>query len=310
MPSDRPLLFATRAYTGLAADIATCADIESGALERKVFPDAERYQRIAQSVSGRDCVLVGGTDCDSGTLDLYDLACGLVAGDARSLSLVIPYFGYGTMDRPVQAGEVVTAKNRAILLSSIPRAAAGNRAFLFDAHAEGLPYYFEEPMRAFHLYGEQVLLPAIAALGGSDFVLGSVDGGRAKWVSHFADRLGVETAIVLKRRIDGARTEVVASAAPVAGRHVVVYDDMIRTGDSAIGAVRAYTAAGASAVDLVATHGVFAGEALTLLRDCGLIGHITVTDSHPRARSLECDFLEVISCAPALAAPFQALRPF
>jgi len=306
MSDERPLLFSTAAYTDLASDIAGIAGLDRGTVERLSFPDAERYQRLDGAISGRDCVLVGGTGSDSDTLDLYDLACGLVAADARSLSLVIPYFGYSTMDRPVKSGEVVTAKNRALLLSSVPRAAAGNRAFLFDAHAEGLPYYFEEPMRAFHLYGEKILLPAIAAAGGRDFVLGTVDGGRAKWVSHFADQLGVDTAIVLKRRLGGAQTEVVASAAPVAGRHVVVYDDMIRTGGSALGAVRAYLAAGATSVDLVATHGVFAGEALARLRDSGLIGHITVTDSHPQARRCASDFVSVISCAEPLAAPFAA----
>lgn len=150
------------------------------------------------------------------------------------------------------------------------------------------------------------MLPAIAALGGDDFVLATVDAGRAKWVGHFADALGVDTAIVLKRRIDGSHTQVIATDAPVRGRRVVIFDDMIRSGGSLLSAARAYLDAGASSVAAVATHGVLPGDALETIKASGLITRVAVTDSHPQAHELSSDFLEVISCAPVLAAPFGA----
>jgi len=303
--STKSLIFSTPAYAPLTAQvIAVAADLETGVIERRDFPDGERYQRIASVVDHRDCVVLGGTGCDADTLDLFDLGAGLVAQGAQSLSFVIPYFGYGTMDRPVKPGEIVTAKTRALLLSSVKPARAGNQVFLLDAHNEGLPSYFEGATRAFHLYGEPVILPAIRAAGGDDFVLGSVDGGRAKWVGHFADELGVDVALVLKRRLSGVETEVVGISAPVRGRRVVIYDDMIRTGGSLISSGEAYRKEGASSLAVVATHAVLPDGALERLRECGLFDSITVTDSHPRARALEGDFLHVISCAPVLAAPF------
>ena len=303
---ESPLLFATSSYRALWAALLAAAPFEAGIIAREDFPDGERGLCIATPIAGRDCVLLGGTDGDASTLELYDLACGLVAGGARTLDLVVPYFGYGTSDRAVKPGDVVATKTRALLLSSVPRAAAGNRIFLLDAHNEGLPYYFEGHLRPFHLYAEPVLLPAIATLGGEHFILGTVDAGRAKWVAHFADRLGVDTALVLKRRIDGRRTEVVAISAPVAGRAVVIYDDMIRSGGSLIGAARAYLEAGASSVSAVATHGVLPGSAREQLRESGLLAAVIVTDSHPRARLLADDFLQVVSVAQILAAPFRS----
>jgi ribose-phosphate pyrophosphokinase len=277
-----------------------------GGIRREDFPDGERGLSVPASAEGADCLLVGGTASDADTLELYDLAAGLVAAGARSLDLVIPYFGYSTSDRATRPGEIVIAKTRAQLFSAIPRAPAGNRVFLFDTHAEGLPYYFEGHLRPFHLDGEPVLLPAIAAAGGENYLLGTVDAGRAKWVGHFADRLGLEVAIVLKRRIDGRRTEVLAVAAPVRGRRVVIYDDMIRTGGSLLGAAEAYLAAGAADVVAVATHGVLPGTAVEDLAASGLLAGITVTDSCPEALPVAPGFLTVISCAPALAIPFRA----
>lgn len=307
--SSRPLLFATASNPALAAALASLADLVPGALERENFPDGERGLRITDSVAGRDCLTFGSTDSDADTFDLYDLACGLVAAGARTLDLVVPYFGYGTADREAIPGEVVTAKTRALLLSSIPRAAAGNRVFILDAHAEGLPYYFEGHLRPFHLYAEPILLPAITRLGGGsrDFVLGTVDAGRAKWVTHFADVLGVDTALVLKRRLDGRRTEVLAVSAPVSGRQVVIYDDMIRSGGSLLAAARAYLEAGAARVSAVATHGVLPGDAVAKLTESGLLTAVVVSDSHPRTQSLVAGGLvEVVSVAPVLAAPYLA----
>jgi ribose-phosphate pyrophosphokinase len=302
--TSKPVLFWTSAYEPLATDMAGLGAFEMGIIGRKTFPDGERWHRIVSDVVDRDCVLVGGTGSDADTLSVFDIGCGLASAGARTLSLVVPYFGHGTSDREVEPGEVVTAKTRAILLSSIGRAAAGNRVYLLDAHAEGLPYYFESHLRPFHLYAQSVLLPVIKELGGDSFVLATVDSGRAKWVAHFADILGVDTAVALKRRLDGSHTELVAVAASVRGRRVGIYDDMIRTGESLINAAKVYAKGGATSIFAVVTHAVFAGNALADLSNSGLFEQIVVTDSHPRAREIESDFVRVVSCAPVLVAPF------
>lgn len=294
------LLFTTRSYAYLAEPLLAFGTATAGTLVHQQFPDGERYQRITTPVEGETVVLVGGTISDADTLELFDLACALVKYGARQLRLVIPYFGYSTMERAIKSGEVVTAKTRARLLSAIPQAPEGNRVFLVDLHADGIPHYFEGGIRPVHLYAKAIVCTLARLLGGDGFVLACTDAGRAKWVESLANEMGVPASFVFKRRLDGSRTEVSAVSAQVQGRPVVIYDDMIRTGGSLLNAARAYRDAGATSVTAITTHGLFPGDALQKLRDSGVIRHIACTDSHPRPRSLASDYLQVAPIASVL----------
>ena len=99
-----PLVFSIAAYDHLADAIAADAGWERGVVVRKRFPDGERYLRIESDPADRDVVIVAGTVDDPATLELYDLACGCVSGGAYRLRMVIPFFGYSTMERSVQHG--------------------------------------------------------------------------------------------------------------------------------------------------------------------------------------------------------------
>jgi ribose-phosphate pyrophosphokinase len=201
-----PLLFATSSYQYLATSLVAASGWQAGTIDRTTFPDGEHYYRLTSDPADRDVVLLGGTIDDQETLELYDLACGLVAGGAYRLTLVLPFYGYGTMERAVRPGEIVTAKNRARLLSSIPMASRGTQVFLLDLHVGAVTHYFEGGIRPVHVYGKEVVVAAarrLAASHGGDFVLACTDAGRAKWVESLANDLGVPAAFVYKRRIDG-----------------------------------------------------------------------------------------------------------
>ncbi|HSN25311.1 MAG TPA: ribose-phosphate diphosphokinase, partial [Kofleriaceae bacterium] len=273
---------------------------ERGVIDRTQFPDGEHYRRIDTSPADRDVILVGGTIDDPTTLELYDLACGCVSGGAYRLRMVIPFFGYSTMERSVRYGEVVTAKTRARLLSSIPMASRGTQVFLLDLHVDSIGYYFEGGIRPVHVYGKPLVVAAARRLAPDGLVLASTDAGRAKWVESLANDLQCDVAFVYKKRISGNETEITGVSAQVAGKHVVIYDDMIRTGGSLIAAAQAYRDAGAVAIDAIATHGVLPGDSLDKIQRSGLFGHVSVTDSHPRAVALASDFLQVASTAPLL----------
>ncbi|MEO1175177.1 MAG: ribose-phosphate pyrophosphokinase-like domain-containing protein, partial [Myxococcota bacterium] len=148
LPLNDVTVFASSSYRNLAIGIAGELDGNIGDIDTRRFPDGETYHRLLTRPDGKHCVLVGGTISDSETLEIYDLAFGLVTHGARRLTMVIPFLGYSTMERAVKRGEVVKAKTRARLLSAIPIAAEGNRAVLLDVHSEGLPYYFEGSLNA------------------------------------------------------------------------------------------------------------------------------------------------------------------
>lgn len=294
------LIFSTTRYTYLRDEILNYDRFEAGKVEVQHFPDGERYQRIMSTVNGRDVVLIGGTISDDDTLELYDLAYALQKYGAASLTLVIPYFGYSTMERAVYTGEIVTAKTRAHLLSSIPRT-SGIRLILIDLHSEGIPHYFEAGIRPLHLYCKPIIMEAARELCGEDFVLASTDTGRAKWVESLANDMGVDTALIIKRRLSGSDTTVTSINADVTGRHVIIYDDMIRTGGSLLGAARAYRRAGAKEIFVITSHGLFSNNALDRIRQSGIIKHIVCTNTHPNAVTLQCDYLTVKSVASLVA---------
>ncbi len=298
------LCFSIPSYEYLQKEICALLKFELGKIESRHFLDGERYLRILEEVQGRDVLLIGGTIHDAATLDLYDIASGLVNAGARSLTLFIPFLGYSTMERAVKPGEVVTAKTRAKLLSSIPKAPFGNFFVLLDLHSEGLPFYFEDSVTPVHLYAKSIILREARSAGGDNFSLGCVDAGRAKWVESLANDLAVSASFVYKRRLSGESTTVTAISASVQSQNVVIYDDMIRTGGSILQAAEAYLRAGANEISLITTHGLFSDDGLEKIRACGSVKRVISTNSHPNSNHLSVDdgFLKVISVAEIYAA--------
>jgi ribose-phosphate pyrophosphokinase len=296
----KKLLFTISSYAYLELRFLEVGDFDRGQIVHKTFPDGERYMRVVDDPWGRDVVLLGGTPHDLDWLELYDLGCTISRGGARSLSIVMPYFGYSTMERAVLPGEVVTAKTRARLVSAIPPCEGGTRLYLFDLHTDGIEFYFGDQHVTHHIYGAPIVTEIIReALKGRSYVLGATDAGRAKWVQSLARDLDVEPAFVYKRRDpDSGKLAVTGVNADVQGRDVVIYDDMIRTGSSLIQAARAYLDAGAARCHAIASHLILPNGALDKLRASGLFEHIMGTDSHPGSEQLASTPGAVRSVAP------------
>lgn len=297
----KKLLFTIDSYAYLEPKFLAEGLFERGDIERKYFPDGERYLRLLTDAWGRDVVLLGGTPTDKDCLELYDLGCEISRSGARTLTMIIPYFGYATMERAVKVGEVVTAKTRARLISAIPVCEGGSRVFLFDLHTDGIEYYFSDVHVTHHLYGAPLVTELVSRMmKGRNYVLAATDAGRAKWVQSLANTLGVEPAFVYKRRDPSSGDlSVTGVNADVRGREVVLYDDMIRTGSSLVQAGRVYLAAGATNVHAIASHLVLPGDSLEKIRSSGVFQNIWGTDSHPASAQLGTDCLS--SIAPLFA---------
>lgn len=303
--SDQPtgLIFSTAPYQYLAKEmLAISRGFELGEIETRSFPDGERYMRVVSAVRGQDVILIGGTINDGATLDLFDLACALAGTGCRSLKVIVPFYGYSTMERAVKPGEVVKAKTRARILSAIPIAPFGNEVLMLDLHSEGIPFYFEGPVKTRHVYAKPLVIEEARRLaGGREFVLGAPDAGRAKWVESLANDLGVPAAFVYKRRAASGEVSLSGVNLPIKGVDVIIYDDMIRTGGSILQAAKAYKDAGANRISLISTHGLFTNGALEKIRHSGLIEAVSVTNSHPEAliaKTLDkTGFLNIVSTA-------------
>jgi ribose-phosphate pyrophosphokinase len=278
------ILFNTEKYKYLADELPH----KKGNLVRKKFDDGEHYIRIDTKLEDEDVYILGGTISDHDTMDIYDLACACVMYGAKSLHLVIPYFGYSTMERAVKGGEVVKAKTRARLLSSIPKATEGNYIHLFDVHSEGIVHYFEDGLKSRMMSSDSLFSDIIKQY--PEAVLASPDAGRAKTVETLASKFNRDVALVLKRR-DGNKISHTAINADVEGKNVIIYDDMIRSGNTLIAAAKAYKSNGAKRIIVLSSHGLFTNHKLL---DTELIEHFYVTNSHPNS-NIKHDKLTIIS---------------
>lgn len=297
------LIFSIEKYNYMAIQLQQILSLKNknkfkiGEIENKKFPDGERYSRILSKIRGKHCTVIGGTISDQDLTELYSISSTLVELGAKSLTLIIPYFGYSTMERSTKYGEVVGAKIRARILSSIPRAMEGNRVLLLDLHTEGIPYYFEGEMRAEHVYAKSLIIKMIKKISnGKEFVLGSTDAGRAKWVESLSKELNCQPAFVYKKRISGSETKITGVNADVNGKMVIIYDDMIRTGSSLIQAAKAYKEAGAISISAVTTHGIFpvvdGVNSLKKIADTKLFEKVCFTDSYADLKNLK-DFFKI-----------------
>jgi len=294
------ILFATEQYNYLAeeitsldneiiekgmeqGDMSVFGSFTQGIITKKKFPDGEIYHRIDTDVNGADVIYIAGTPNDTDWNEIYDIGSAMVKYGAHTLTVIIPYMSYSTMERAVKKREVVKAKPRLRMLSTIPKSHR-NRFIFMDLHVDTLPLYLEGDVVAEELKCDDLVKDKAKEMAGEDFVFASADMGRAKQIRKFADSLGVDATFIDKERKNGEETDVnLVVGASVEGRKVVIYDDMIRTGGSLIKAGQAYKDAGATEVYAIATHGVFPGMAAKKILDSGVFEYIATTDSHPRA---------------------------
>ncbi len=277
-------LVSTSTSGDFAARLAQALGVPAAPVERQTFPDGETYLRLPMpdrfGLLGRAVVLAGAAESHDSIDELYRLACASVKYGAERLVLAVPYLAYSTMERAVKPGEVVTAKTIARQLSAIPRAPRGNWILLLDLHAAGIVHYFEGDAVAVELTAEGIILDAVRALDLPQLTLASTDMGRAKAVERLANALGAPVALIHKKRLSGSETKIAAVVGDVAGRDVVIYDDMIRSGGSLVQAAHAYADAGARSVHAATTHLVIPGDAVERLEASPLVTVIG-TDSHP-----------------------------
>lgn len=288
-----PVILSTVASSYLAEKIALELGVSKiTPTNRRIFPGGERYYQIGiddrAGLMGKDVIFVGSTHDDESLLELHRVGCALAAYGTRRRIFVIPFFGYSTMERAKLPGEVVTAKTNMRLLSSIPNTAEGNTFLFLDLHSESLIHYLEGDCLRFELYSELFLRLAISGLnlglGVENFVFGSADLGRPKWIKSYAKYFGVPIVLVNKDR-EFEVTEVNAVIGSPAGKTVIIYDDMIRGGGSLIDAAKAYLEQGAKDVYAVVSHLAFTDESVVSRLEASPIVNIIGTNSHPMSQS-------------------------
>ncbi len=241
------------------AGILDCTYIQAASTK---FPDGECYTRIEAESLDDDVVIVQNTFPNDCLVEMFLLQDAVEKLGARTITLVIPYFGYARQDRVFKPGESESAKIMCKLIGGLKC----DRVVTIDLHKEATLDYFEcehEDLKAAAVIAEYF------ADKGIDLVL-SPDIGAAGRAKDVGERMGLPHDHLQKTRLSGTEVKIAPANFDATGKNVLIVDDMISTGGTIIAAASALREAGAESVSVACTHGVFVNNAIERLTNSAL----------------------------------------
>lgn len=302
---NRMMVFSGGANEALAEEVVEVLGIPLGHLQRSTFANGEIYIRPGDSVRGADCFVIQSHSepINDNIMEQLITIDALRRASARSITAVMPFFGYSRQDKKVLPREPITAR----LMSDLFMRAGADRLVSVDLHTGQLQGFISKP------FDSLTALPIISdylsdKLEGKTTVL-SPDAGGVKRAEKYARHLDASVAFIYKRR-DPAEHNMSAAlnmAGKVTDRNVVIVDDMIDTAGTVCNAAEMVRDYGAVSVRIAATHGIFSDPALDRIKNAP-IDEVIVTNTLPVSQDIQAlEQVKVLSIAPILAETLQAI---
>ena len=296
-PQKRLMLFSGRSNPDLAQRIAKQLGIELGHVKLKTFANGETYCRFEESVRGADMFIVQSA-CDPVDRHLMELLIMINAArlaSAKRITAVVPWYFYARQDKKSRPREPITAR----LVADMLQSAGADRVLTMDLHAGQVQGFFHIPvdhMTAIPLFAQYIrdlkLAQPIAAV--------SPDTGRTKLAGKFAEMIGGDLVVLNKERPDHHVARVTTVIGDVAGKIVIMTDDIVDTAGTLVAGAAALKEAGAVKVYACATHGLFNGPALERIASSD-IDRLVVTDTVAIDPLTKPENIEVLTVAGILA---------
>ena len=288
-------VFSGNANPKLAHAVTQYLNIPLGRATVNRFSDGEVMVEINENVRGSE-VFVMQSSCaptNDNLMELMIMVDALRSASARRITAVMPYYGYARQDRrPRSARVAISAKVVANMLQSV----GVDRVLTMDLHADQIQGFFDVPVD--NIYSTPVLLNDILSHQYPDLMVVSPDVGGVVRARAMAKELGVDLAIIDKRRPRANVAEIMNIIGEVKGRTCVITDDIVDTAGTLCNAAGALKERGAKRVLAYAAHPVFSGNAVERITNSAL-DEVVVTDTIPlRPEAEQCPKIRQLSCAP------------
>lgn len=295
--SHTPCLLCLDDEGDIAGRAAEAAGWTQHVVERHRFPDGELRLRLPPALPPRVVIWRGLHQPNEKLVELLLIARGARTLGAQWLGLVTPYLAYMRQDIAFHPGEIVSQRVVGAFLAELFDA-----VLTVDPHLhrvatlhEALPLH--DPSLAVVLSGAPLLANLIAQHHQAPLLLGP-DEESLQWVASAAMAHGWDHAVCVKQRHGDRHVQIALPDVPMAGRAVVLLDDVASSGQTLVEATRLLLAAGAATVDVAVTHALFAGDAIERVRAAGA-RHVWSSDCIPHPSN-------AVSIVPAVASVLQA----
>jgi ribose-phosphate pyrophosphokinase len=291
MPKDKSwALFSGTSHKEFSEKVAKELGKPLGNIEIKKFPDGEIGVRILENVRGKDVFVIETTAKNPNLylMELLIIVDALKRASARSICVVIPYFGYARQDRRAQSREPISAR----LIANLLERAGVDHILTMDLHSQQLEGFFDIPLD--NLYAKPLLVGVIKKEKLQDLVIVAPDVGRSKMARSFAEDLLADVAIVDKDRISAIEVKPHALIGDVKNKNVILIDDICSTGQTLLAASKMCKKYGAKKVFAAVSHALFDNK----IFEKSDIEKIWITDS---AKNKEDRFVKIVSVSSLFA---------
>ena len=296
-------IFSGRSNPLLAEKIAKSLGKNLGKLAIKTFSDGELWIKFEENIRGCDVFIIQPTNSPAeNIMELILTIDAAVRASAKTVTAVVPYFGYGRQDRKDNPRVPISSRVMVDLIT----ATGADRIITMDLHSTQIQVFAAIPFD--HLYSRMVLLDAIKALNFTpeNAAVLSPDVGSARMSQAYAKYLGMHFALIDKRRYAPNKAEVVHLIGDLKGKDVLIIDDMIDTAGTTVNAAEAAISNGANSVTAVATHAVLSGSAIDRIKN-SVIKKIIVTDSVSIPDDKKLDNMEIVTVSKVFGEAIQRI---
>ena len=287
------MLFSGTANEELALEVSKYLDQPLSKAKITRFSDNEINIKIEESVRGKDVFIVQPTSAPANfnLMELLIMVDALKRSSAKSITAVVPYYGYARQDRKAEPRVPISAK----LVANLMETAGITRVVTVDLHASQIQGFFDIPVD--NLYGAVLFNDYVKSKNLKNPVVASPDIGGVARARYFAKTMGLDMVIVDKRREKANESEVMNIIGNVEGKDVIIIDDMIDTAGTMVKAAEALKNLGATSVMACCTHPVLSGPAYDRIEN-GALDELVVTNTIPMKQS--SSKIKVLSTATML----------
>ena len=288
-------VFSLNSNPDLAEEIVEHIGVPMGKCSVVRFSDGEIQINIEESIRGCDVYVIQSTcaPVNENIMELLIMVDALKRASAKTINIVLPYYGYARQDRKARSREPITAK----LMANLLEVAGVTRLITLDLHASQIQGFFDIPVD--QLMGVPTLAKHFEEKHLEDIVVVSPDHGGVTRARKLAERLKAPIAIIDKRRPRPNVAEVMNIVGNIEGKTAIIIDDIIDTAGTITLAANALIENGAKEVFACCTHPVLSGPAIERI-DHSKIKELAITNTIPLPEDKRIDKITQLSVAPLL----------